>query len=239
MKAYYHAWRHLLRTVVPLLTSIRVQGQHYVPRTGPCLIVSNHLSIADPPILLAYIPRQAHWMTKAEAFEQWPLSWLLPPGEPIKVHRGKPDRQALREAENYLKRGEAVVIYAEGTRSRRAEAQEARAGVVFLAQRTGAPIVPVGIAGSERIFSKRFPWYRRAAVRLTFGPPFYLEELGPVARHNRDELAQRVMARVAALLPPGYRGIYEALLPTPADAAATPAASGAPAAALAERDEQA
>lgn len=209
MKAYYHAWRHVLRTVVPILTSIKVEGQQHVPRTGSCLIVSNHISIADPPILLGFIPRQAHFMTKAEAFEQWPLSWILPPGEPIKVHRGKADRQALRQAETYLKNGEAVVIYAEGTRSRSGEAQEARAGVVFLAQRTGAPIVPVGIAGSERIFSKRFPWYRRAVVRLTFGPPFHIDELGPMTRHNRDEIAHRVMERVAALVPPAYRGIYE------------------------------
>ncbi len=209
MKAYYHAWRHLLRAAVPILTSIKVEGQQYVPRTGPCLIVSNHISIADPPILLGYIPRQAHFMTKAEAFEQWPLSWILPPGEPIKVHRGKADRQALRQAETYLKNGEAVVIYAEGTRSRSGEAQEARAGVVFLAQRTGAPIVPVGIAGSERIFSKRFPWYRRAVVRLAFGPPFRIDDLGPITRHNRDEIAHRVMQRVAALVPPAYRGIYE------------------------------
>jgi 1-acyl-sn-glycerol-3-phosphate acyltransferase len=212
MNLYYHAWRYLLRAVVPTLARIEVRGVHHVPKRGGCLIVSNHLSLADPPCLLAYGPRQMHFVTKAEAFEQWPLSVILPPGEPIKVSRGKADLQALRQAEQYLKQGEAVMIYAEGTRSKAGEAQEARAGVVFLAQRTGVPIVPVAISGTEKVLRSRFPWYWRGRVQLTFGAPFYLHELGVPTRKNRVQLAQAVMGRVAALLPPAYRGVYAAQL---------------------------
>lgn len=210
MNLYYRAWYYFLRAVAPTVAYMKVRGLHHVPKTGACLLVSNHISLADPPCLLGYVPRHIHFFTKAEAFEQWPLGVILPPGKPIKVHRGRADRQAMRLAESFLKQGEVVGIFAEGTRAKAGEAQEARAGVVFLAQRTGAPILPVAISGTEKLFSKRFPWYRRGKVEMTFGPPFTLDELGPVTRTNRDEIAQRVMARVAELLPPSYRGVYKA-----------------------------
>ncbi len=209
MNYYYWGWYYFLRAVAPTVARMKVHGLEHVPKTGPCLLVSNHISLADPPCLIGYVPRHIHFFTKAEALEQWPLSVILPPGEPIKIHRERVDRQALRQAEAFLRKGEVVGIFAEGTRAKSGEAQEARAGVVFLAQRTGAPIVPVAISGTEKIFSKRFPWYRRGAVQMTFGPPFTLAELGSVTRDNRDLIAQRVMARVAELLPPGYRGVYD------------------------------
>lgn len=193
---------------MPTVTRIHVRGHHHVPKKGAFLLVSNHLSMADPLCLLAYSPRRLHFMTKAEVFEQWPLNMILPPGEPIKVHRGKADLQALRQAEQYLKAGEPVMIFAEGTRSKRGEVQQARAGVVFLAQRTGVPIVPAAISGTEKLLLRRFPYYWRGEVNLTFGPPFYLHDLGTPTRKNRDEMAQAVMARVAALLPRAYQGSY-------------------------------
>jgi 1-acyl-sn-glycerol-3-phosphate acyltransferase len=210
MNLYYRAWYYFLRAVAPTVAYMKVRGLHHVPKTGAFLLVSNHISLADPPCLLGYVPRHIHFFTKAEAFEQWPLGVILPPGKPIKVHRDRADRQAMRLAESFLKQGEVVGIFAEGTRAKAGEAQEARAGVVFLAQRTGVPIVPVAISGTEKLFSKRFPWYRRGKVHMTFGKPFTLDELGPVTRTNRDEIAQRVMARVAELLPPSYRGVYKA-----------------------------
>jgi 1-acyl-sn-glycerol-3-phosphate acyltransferase len=221
MNLYYRGWHYLFRAVVPTAAYIKVRGVDNIPRTGPCLLVSNHISMADIPCVMAYVPRHVHFMTKAELFDTWPLSVLMPPGQPIKVHRGRADRQALRQAEEFLKQGETVIIYAEGTRSRLGEAQEARAGVVFLAQRTDAPIVPVAISGTERLFSKRFPWYRRGRVQLTFGTPFRISEFGAITRHNREQIAQQVMGRVAVLLPPQYRGVYTQA----AQAVTTPASS--------------
>lgn len=223
MNLYYRAWHYALRAVVPTAIYIKVRGLQHVPKAGPCLIVGNHLSMIDPVCVLAYVPRHVHFMTKAELSEQRPWSFLLPPGKPIMVHRGRADRQALRLAEQYLKGGDPVAIYAEGTRAKAGEAQEARAGVVYLASRANCPIVPVAISGTERIFSKRFPWYRRGRVQMTFGEPFMLSDLGEVTRHNRDLIAQEVMARVADLLPPGYRGVYRArLAPDAAPSEATP-----------------
>lgn len=235
MNLYYRAWFYGLRAAVPTLTYAKVRGVQNLPRQGPVLLVSNHMSMIDIPVLLAYVPRHIHFMSKAELFDQWPFSVILPPGKPIVVHRGRADRQALRQAESYLKAGEVVAIYAEGTRARAGEAQEARAGVVFLAQRTGAPIVPVATSGTEKLFSKHFPWYRRSQVHLTFGKPFTIDEFRPVNRDNRDEIAQRIMGRVAELLPPSYRSMYDvrrtsqsapASPPTPVDAEQPVAATG-------------
>ena len=205
---YYSAWHYFLRAVVPLLASMRVRGREHIPRHGPVLLVGNHISLTDPPVLLAYVRRHVHFMVKAELFEQKPMSFIMPPGDPIKVHRGKVDRTALRAAEEYLKQGEVIAIYAEGTRNRTGAAQEARAGVVFLAQRTGAPMVPVAISGTERVFSKRFPWFRRTRINLTFGRPFRVEDLGLPPKADRSEVAYAIMGRVASLLPPQYQGIY-------------------------------
>ncbi len=222
LNPYYWGWHYVLRGIVPALAHARVSGRQLVPRSGPFLLVANHLSMADPVALIAYIPRHVHWITKVEVFEQWPLSIILPPGDPIKINRARADRQALRQAEEYLRNGEPVGIFAEGTRARGGEAQEARAGVVFLAQRTDVPILPVAISGTEKLLPNRFPWYQRAKIEITFGEPFRLSELGEVTRANRDRIAQRVMGRVAALLPPAYRGVYAEALVAPAAPSAAP-----------------
>jgi 1-acyl-sn-glycerol-3-phosphate acyltransferase len=211
MKLYYDAWHYLLRATVPVLASMRVTGIENIPHTGPVLLVCNHISLADPPVLMAYCKRHVHFMVKSELFSQFPLSILMPPGDPIKVNRDKLDRTALRDAERYLKAGEIVAIYAEGTRNRTGAMQEARAGVVFIAQRTGAPMVPVAVSGTERVFGKRFPWYRRARIQLAFGRPFTIADLSDDPKADRVELAHGIMGRVAELLPPAYQGIYRRL----------------------------
>lgn len=203
MGSFYYATCHtVLRGILPLLTSIEVQGIEHIPRSGPCLLVGNHLSNFDPFCLIAYVPRHFHGIAKVELFHNWLAKGVLSGLEPILVRRSGVDRQALRQAEHYLKQGAMVLVYAEGTRSKTGVMQEARAGAVFLAQRTGAPIVPIAVSGTDKVFSKQFPWYHRLPVRLTIGQPFSLADLGQVTHYTRHELAQAVMQRVGALLPP-------------------------------------
>lgn len=210
MNFYYKLWHYGLQAIVPLVASVRVVGRANVPASGGVLMVANHLSMADIPVLMGAMPRHIHWMTKAELFDGWPMGMLMPPGEPVMVNRGKADRTALKAAEAYLNNGELVGIFAEGHRSEAAGLQAARAGSVFLAQRSNALILPVGLAGTERVFVKGFPWLRRSRIVLRIGPPFRLSELpaGHAKRPDRDQLAHELMARVAALLPPAYRGVY-------------------------------
>jgi 1-acyl-sn-glycerol-3-phosphate acyltransferase len=206
--SYYATYSAILRRLIPLVMSVHVRGIEHISATGPCLLVSNHLSNADSFCLIASIPRPFYGMAKAELFEHWVVRRVIAGLEPIKVQRHGSDRQALRQAEDYLKQGRMLLLYAEGTRSKTGELQEGRAGMVFLAQRTGAPIVPIAISGTDKLFKRTVPWYRRAPVQITIGAPFQLADLGEIDRRNRHELAQAVMARVAALLPPAYQGVH-------------------------------
>lgn len=208
MNLYYHAWRYLLRAAVPFLTQIEVSGLEHIPDEGPAILVSNHISLADPPILIAYVKRHIHFFIKVELLDSLLFRLILPPGEPIPVHRGKVDRVALRKAEAILKAGGILGIYPEGTRNQSGETQEGRSGAIFLAHRTGSMIVPIAISGTEGIFRPGFPWFRRARVRMTIGEPFRLADLGAAASDDREALASALMARVAALLPARYRGVY-------------------------------
>ena len=114
----------------------------------------------------------------------------------------------LERLARLLERGDLLGIYPEGTRSTNHHVQGARAGVVLIARQSGAPIVPVAITGMERAFYRSFPWLGRPVVTITIGKPFLLGDLSddPVSGANRDLIAERMMGRIADLLPPDYGG---------------------------------
>lgn len=207
---HYRAYHRVLRAIIPFFTSISIRGSEHLPSTGPCLLVCNHLSNIDSFCVIAGIPRPFHGLAKIELFTSWWMRKLIEPLEPVKVQRKGVDREALRQAEAYLRQGEPVLIFVEGTRSKTGETQEARAGAIFLAQRAGVPLVPIAISGTNQILRREFPWYRRAEVEFVIGPPFMLEDLGVVTRHNRHEAAQLMMARINALLPDSQIGCLAA-----------------------------
>jgi 1-acyl-sn-glycerol-3-phosphate acyltransferase len=207
MKPYYSFWRYVLRTVIPLATRIEVCGLEHIPTRGAAILVGNHPSATDPAILLAYVKRPITFIIKSELYDHLAYRIALPGLGPIPVRPGKPDREALRKAEAVLRAGRLLAIYPEGMRSLGGLTQPAHGGVVFLAQRTGAPIIPVAISGSEYILRLRLP-YRPAQLRLTIGAPLTLAELQAGGRASREQLANAIMARVAALLPPRRGAIF-------------------------------
>lgn len=234
---YYTFCSSILRGVIPLIMSVNVRGIEHISTIGPCLLVGNHLSNADPFCLTAYLP-QFYGLAKAELFEHWFVRRVIMGFDPIKVRRDGTDRQALRQAEDYLRQGRKLLLFAEGTRSKTGEVQEARAGVVFLAQRTGVPLVPIAISGTDKLLSRTSPWYRRVPVQITIGEPFHLADLGLVDRHNRNQIAQAVMARVAALLPPAYQGSYRSADPSDAGSVSQQPQSDSAAVQLADRQDE-
>ena len=204
----YYFGRVLIRILVFPFARWETAGQENVPERGPVLIVCNHLHIADPPIVATSIPLKTAIMAKEELFRQrWSRFWVTNFGA-FPVRRGGVSREALRDAESWLERGISLIMFPEGGRSPDATMQPAMPGAALIAARRGVPILPVGITGSEKLIPIK--WGRRGRVmRVNIGQPFYLPpHEGKLTREDLARMTDYMMRRVAALLPPEYRGYY-------------------------------
>lgn len=194
-----------------VLGGARIEGIEHIPRSGPFLLVANHCSQLDPPLLgwaTGYqIDRIVHFMAKEE-MRHWPIiGWLADRSGVFFVRRGEGDRAAQRLALELLAAGKPVGVFPEGTRSRDGRMRAAKPGAALLAMRAGVPIIPVGIAGTHRLFTsgRRLP--RRSKATFRIGEAFTLVHQ-PSGRLDRAALAagtERIMAEIAVLLPPEQR----------------------------------
>ncbi|MBM2811159.1 MAG: phospholipid/glycerol acyltransferase [Chloroflexi bacterium] len=200
----YGAFKAAFITILALSTRVRVVGLDRVPRTGGLLLVSNHLSFADPEILVGIFPRPLTLMAKEELFRPW-YSRLLAglTGAAFPVRRGQNDIRAVRDALDLISAGAAVAVFPEGTR-RIGGLGVAHRGVAYLATRARCPVLPVGIVGTEAI---RTVWSlaRRPSFEVHFGEPFMIE-----AADGSDQIVGQIMSRIAELLPNDRRGAYAA-----------------------------
>jgi len=190
-----------------------VEGAEHVPDRPGVIVASNHLSIADPLLISITVERlvrrRVRYMAKAEALD-WPgIGRLLLAYGGFGVRRGRPDREAYRMARAVIGSGDWLGLAPEGTRSRTGFLAEPKPGVALLALRTGAPILPVGIAGTERLWpiGARLPRLG-SSVTLQFGAPYQPVASPTDRRAAVDAASEELMRRIAALLPAGYRGRF-------------------------------
>jgi len=204
----------ILRVAAACTTRVTVEGLENIPQSGPVLIICNHCSNADGMLLLAYVVpalgRPMGWLGKAEAL-RWPIfGWGLRHNGVFGVRRGAGDLEAFKLAKSVLDDGGVLTIFPEGTRSPSGTMQEAKEGAGVLAVRSGAPILPIAITGSQRFWAKgkRLPRPgRRMTVRV--GEMFTLTMPKGGDRHESLHLATvELMGHIAALLPPEQRGVY-------------------------------
>ena len=195
-----------------LIVRWQVVGAEKVPLEGPVLFVPNHTSNLDPFLIALAVPRLVIFLSKDDIFE-WPfVGWLVRRMLVIPIDRRKAtDHRALRESLAVLKRGEALCLFPEGTRSRTSELQKGMTGAVLMAARAGAIVVPVGIVGGlESIKAKPVPLLGRR-IKVNIGDPFRIGSgHGKLSREEAQRLTDDVMLRIADLLPPDKRGVYGA-----------------------------
>jgi 1-acyl-sn-glycerol-3-phosphate acyltransferase len=202
----------LLRGFVNLMILIlvrghlHIEGKENVPKGVGLLVICNHIASADPPILGGKFPRPLHFMAKVEWFRNPFVGFLARQFLCFPVIRHTADRGALRHTLTLLEHGEAVCIYPEGTRAEDARIHPVEAGVGFVARRSGVPILPVAVWGTENVLPAKGLHFPKAAdCHLVYGKPFQL----PRSDMENQEAANYMMTRVAELLPSSYRGVFE------------------------------
>jgi len=223
------------RVLASAVTRVRILGDlDAIPATGPVILAANHASNADPVVIGAWLTprlgRRIHWLGKRELFE-WPIiGWMARNGGIHPVDRSTADMEAFRLARRVLDEGHMLMVFPEGTRSSDGRLQQAKDGVAMLALRTGAPIVPIAVIDSDRVWPRGRKVPRiggRIIVRI--GRPFRLAEDsgGTRSRAAKGAATTRLMGAIAALLPPRQRGVYAAEVdPAEADPAANHATRG-------------
>jgi 1-acyl-sn-glycerol-3-phosphate acyltransferase len=205
--AVYWFLHRVFRFIGWLLLKQDVIGLENIPRQGPYLIVVNHLGIADPPLIFINVYRQLT-MFAADKWKKVPgIRHLAEAAGVIWVARGEADLSAIKAALAVLKAGRPLGLAPEGTRSPTRALQPGKTGAAYLADRTGVAIVPIGISGSERL-TENLRQLRRTHVRFEVGRPFHLPPNGRAKGEVLDDYTTQIMCRIAALLPPEYRGVY-------------------------------
>lgn len=201
----------LIRFVFNLIAEIEVTGRENVPEKGAFVLAANHIGLIDIVMFHYVFDRFDMFIPVGEKWEKNSfIRFLAKNLNFLFVDRFNPDLKALRKMIDLMESGNALVIAPEGTRSHTGALIEGKPGVAYLAARSGFPVVPVAITGTEdKVILENLKHFRKSKITLTGGAPFVIP---PLPRENRDEALKtaldEIMCRIAALLPERYRGVY-------------------------------
>jgi 1-acyl-sn-glycerol-3-phosphate acyltransferase len=201
----YARTRWLCKFVIGFVGKVDIQGKENIPETGPVILASNHRAHVDPPYLSAVTNRQMYFMAKEELFTTNDRfgKYLYELGA-FPVRRGESDRAALRMAISILKQGLPLTIFPEGTRSFDDSLLPAEKGFALIAKQTGAPIVPIALEGTHKVWPKGTKLLHRGPVAITIGKPVTAREIleahPDAGKDALDIIGQEVMRRIAALM---------------------------------------
>ncbi|MFN4032606.1 MAG: lysophospholipid acyltransferase family protein [Fimbriimonadales bacterium] len=163
----------------PLLLWLRIEGRGRMPRRGGLIVVANHLSLADPPVLWYAAPRHLCFMGRADISTIPVVGAIARLAKMVPVKQRTADRNALKLAIETVQRGEALAIFPEGELSESRDLQPFLPGVLLILRQTRAPVLPVGLAGTDRIlpYGKLVPKPAFGIVRVRFGEPIPAEQI--------------------------------------------------------------
>ena len=208
MTLLYRLGKQTARFCFSNLGRLEVTGREAVPPYGPLIVVSNHLSFTDPPLLVASLTRPLYFIAKRPWFAGSMSGYAM-----SKIHVSPFDRSsmridAVRTMLELLARDKAVVVFPEGHRSPDHTMKQGMLGVVYVALKSQAPILPVGLTGTEKLRGWRMP-VPLCRLEANIGQPFTLPVIeGRPSKEVMHSIVDMVMGRIAALLPEAYRGVY-------------------------------
>jgi 1-acyl-sn-glycerol-3-phosphate acyltransferase len=196
----YAILKPLSVALMRLVFRLEVEGREHVPSTGPVLLVSNHVSVLDPPLVGGASPRELHFMAKEELFDVPLFGRLISALNARPVRRDGSDGRALKTALRLLGEGRALLVFPEGTRGVEGRLGEGKPGAGMLALMSGAQVVPVHVSGSGRALPPGRMVPRPAKVRVRFGPPLSFKSSHDEERKERYREATREIMRGIAQL---------------------------------------
>jgi 1-acyl-sn-glycerol-3-phosphate acyltransferase len=194
-----------------LISKVRITGVENIPERGPYVIAINHISIIEPPFVIAFWPVAPEAVGAKEIWERKGQSLLAKFYGGIQVHRGEIDKRLIESMIQVIEAGHPLLIAPEGGRSHTPGMRPALPGVAYLVERSGAPVLPVGIIGSTDDFLHRAIRFKRPVLEMRIGELIMMprvEGRGEERRKALKENADLIMLKVAELLPPNYQGVY-------------------------------
>lgn len=198
-----------LKAILRTLLQIDDAAVAEIPMQGPLILATNHINWLDALVGFSHLhPRPVTAFAKIETWDNFLLRMLFNAWEAIPITRGQINFSAFKKAEEALARGKIVVIAPEGTRSHTGKMNQGYPGIVYLALKTGTPILPFAFYGNEN-FTKNLRHYQRTKMNLRAGNPFRLvNPTTSLDRETRQQFTDAIMFEIASLLPEEYRGSY-------------------------------
>lgn len=201
----------LLRLVFRLISRLEVHGMENIPSSGSFIAVSNHIGRLDAALVYVVLDRTDIIMMVAEKYKENAFfRWLVRMLDGIYIDRFNADLNAIREIMRRLKAGGVLVMAPEGTRSPTAALKDGKDGASYLAAKSGLPILPVGVTGTEdELVGQRLRHFKRFRIVAHVGKTFSLPPLSAKDRETQlPQFTDEIMCQIAALLPESYRGLY-------------------------------
>ena len=190
----YWVLRALIRVVGRFYLRTKIVGVERLKIEGAFIIAPVHRSNLDGPLVNSRCPRKVRSLAKIEMFKGRVGTWISAMIGSFPVHRGAGDRRTLQAAIGLLRRGEPLLVFPEGTRHSGRQVGEIFGGAAFLAARTGVPILPVGIAGTEEAMPPKAKFLRRVPVFIVIGEPLLLPDIenGRLSSRQRHDFTDRL-----------------------------------------------
>jgi len=204
--------RPIFRGLFHILSQVKIKGKENVPEKEAYIIAINHVSLFEPPFVLAFWPIAPEAVGAVDIWSRPGQSLLARLYGGIQVHRGEYDRQLIDTMVRALNSGRPLAIAPEGGRSHTLGLRRALPGIAYVVDKSKVPVVPVGILGTTDDFLSSALRGKRPTIEMRIGKPVHLTHIeghGETRRKSRQNNADQIMLHIANLLPPEYHGFYK------------------------------